>query len=465
MTGNTVAQILGKSLIFPLRLALLSLLARLLNQKGFGEYSLVITVVTFLTLLVDLGVSDMVVREASKRWGSFEERLSDLLILKTVLSVLAVGAGAFGMALLRYSPEIRVASFLASLTLFFTAVSSIGLMAYRVRLELKFSVLADLAAEITYLLIVAILYTRGGSLYGVLAGFVFSRLVHALCMTGIMIRRYRPRRAGVDLGRMLRLIRVSFPVWVSQVMGVIYGYVDILMLSRIQGEEAVGVYSAAATLIQQSVFVPLALVHSVFPLLCRSFIEDREAMKALFQKTLDLLLFLALPTAAGVTLFSDEIVFFLYGAEFAASAQALRILIWAGAGMYLCTLAPLSLIALQQQNKILIFGVAGVGLNVGLNLLWIPAYSYVGASLATLVTELGTTIPALALICVYLRTIPSFRAGLKIALATGLTVCLLTRVTELPVLLRAGMGVGGFLLLSVLFRTFSREDLRRALGR
>jgi O-antigen/teichoic acid export membrane protein len=88
-----------------------------------------------------------------------------------------------------------------------------------------------------------------------------------------------------------------------------------------------------------------------------------------------------------VTLWAKPIVPLLYGASFGPSVAALQILIWAAAVMYVTMVLGTAFIAanLQRLNMKLTF--IGVAVNVVLNVLLIPKYSYIGASFATIVTE------------------------------------------------------------------------------
>jgi O-antigen/teichoic acid export membrane protein len=99
------------------------------------------------------------------------------------------------------------------------------------------------------------------------------------------------------------------------------------------------------------------------------------------------LLYLALPMAFFVTLWAKPIISLLFGAVFDPSVAALQILIWAAAIMYITMVLGTAFIAtnLQKLNMKLTF--ISVAINIGLNLLLIPKYSYYGASFATVATE------------------------------------------------------------------------------
>lgn len=465
ITRNTLAQIAGRVIMIPLRLTINATLARHLHREGYGEYSLIVVLLLFLNLLVDLGINDIAVREVSRRWKRFQELLPNLFLLKALLTLLAFGAGALSVHLLGYSAEVRSAARLASWVLFFNAMGSIGVIAYRARLDMKFAVFCDLLAESVYLCLILLCIHEGAAVGTVIRLMVLSRMIHAVFMLGILAWKYRPRPGRLAPRIILALLRQSFLLWLSQLMAVTYSYIDVIMLSKLSGEEAVGLYNASYSLIMYAVFFPVALMNSVFPVMCKTYGEDPTAFRQTLQSAMNVLWAAAVPMAVFGSLFAETIVVFLYGQEFAASARALRILIWASAFMFLSVIMPFTFIASHQQNKIIYFGVTGVCLNVGMNLLLIPRYGFVGASLATAATEVIVLSITLFVIFRFLRFVPSPAVFLKCLLAgaAGAAAIHLTRAWGVP----ASAGAGAVVLLAgyVLLRVFSRRELLKALGR
>lgn len=61
------------------------------------------------------------------------------------------------------------------------------------------------------------------------------------------------------------LLKVGLPLAVSGLSIVIYTRIDQIMIGNYLGEHSVGLYSAAITLSQGWVFVPIALITSMMP--------------------------------------------------------------------------------------------------------------------------------------------------------------------------------------------------------
>lgn len=104
----------------------------------------------------------------------------------------------------------------------------------------------------------------------------------------------------------------------------------------------------------------------------------------------------ALPVAAGGCLVAGGLMHAVFGAEYAASALPLRILIWSVVAAWTRTVSTYSLIALHQQRFVLRTTAWSAGVNLGLNALLIPRWGMAGAATATLATEILRTLIGLA---------------------------------------------------------------------
>ncbi|HEX21715.1 MAG TPA: hypothetical protein ENH19_03580, partial [Actinobacteria bacterium] len=84
--------------------------------------------------------------------------------------------------------------------------------------------------------------------------------------------------------------------------------------------------------------------------------------------------------------------------EYIDGAIALQLLSIALGLMFLSILVAFSLAASNQQKKALILSLIGVLVNVGLNIIFVPAYGYLATSVVTIVTELLVLVPGIWII-------------------------------------------------------------------
>ena len=87
----------------------------------------------------------------------------------------------------------------------------------------------------------------------------------------------------------------------------------------------------------------------------------------------------------------------LYGADYAAAAPALMIMVWSSLFSHLTKIRDLWLLGENQSRLVTGFSFIGVVMNVALNALLIPRYGICGAAVATVVTQAVLAVAAPAL--------------------------------------------------------------------
>jgi O-antigen/teichoic acid export membrane protein len=99
------------------------------------------------------------------------------------------------------------------------------------------------------------------------------------------------------------------------------------------------------------------------------------------------MLILSLPLGMGTTLIADKIILFVFGVGFENSIVALKIIIWTIVLTFIGAAFARLLESVNQQRIITKISMVCMVVNVLLNLLLIPKFSYIGSSFVTVVTE------------------------------------------------------------------------------
>lgn len=183
-----------------------------------------------------------------------------------------------------------------------------------------------------------------------------------------------------------QLLRDGSPLILSSLMIMLYMRIDQVMLAEILGDKEVGFYSAAVRLAEVWYFIPTAIVSSTFP----SIVEARQISETLFFERLQALYRLMASTAYGIaiptTFLSGWIVQFLFGNAYTKAGPMLAILIWASLFVNLGVARSSFLTAMNWTRLHLLTVFLGSLLNIGLNILLIPATGGVGAAISTCIS-------------------------------------------------------------------------------
>jgi len=155
----------------------------------------------------------------------------------------------------------------------------------------------------------------------------------------------------------------------------------------------VGIFTAASRLVgvvQTIMLLPLS--QTLFPHVGKAFAANREEGLEEVRKLFPLVCAIAFCATAGVFVTAPLVIQILFGAEFTASVNVLRIMAFTPLIVSVSNLLGTQvLLNMKQDNKFLRMTIVGSAACIGLNLLLTPALSYYGTALAWVLTELLIT--------------------------------------------------------------------------
>ena len=360
-------------------------LARYLGPDQFGIYNYSLAFVFLLSPIAALGLDSIVVRNIVRDPQYTHEILGAAFILKLMGGILAL-LMTFGLiSMVRPDDQlIRWMVGIIALGMIFQAFDVIDFW-FQSQVCSKFTVYAKgmafmfaSAAKVGFILSGASLITLAWiglfeSVVGVL-GLVF---VYRKNMN--FISEWRG-----NLGQGKKLLKDSWPLIFSGLAVMIYMRIDQIMLGEMIGDGSVGIYSAAVRLSEAWYFIPMAIVSSVFPSIIDAKKTDEKLYQQRLQKLYYLMTWIAVSIAIPVTLLSESIIRLLYGGRYAGAEMVLVIHIWAGVFVFLGIASSRFLVTENYTRIALYRTLTGAGVNVGLNLYFIPLYGINGAAAATL---------------------------------------------------------------------------------
>jgi len=384
---NTAIQIIGKFFAIAISVGLVMVLTRYMGTQGYGDYAIVLTYLGFAGIVVDMGFYSITVREISKPRANIPRIVGNVLSLRTFLSVLLFG-GAIGLVfLLPYSMNIKLGVTIASLAYLFISLRQIGVSVFQAKLRMGNNVIVDLTTRIVNLLLVFILIGMGYGILAVLGALIIANGL-GFVLTMVLARRFTKISFTIDKKVWKSLFWQAVPMAIALVLIKIYFQVDIIFLSFMKGSHDVGIYSAAYKVLEVLITVPAMFVASILPSLSFHVAKKHfKRIKYLFQRSFDFLALMAFPITVGGILLARPIMKFVAGDQFEGSEKVLIWILVALSFIFLNTLMGNVMLAYHKQHRLIWQGVLGVVVNIGLNLILIPRYSYLGAAVATLITE------------------------------------------------------------------------------
>jgi PST family polysaccharide transporter len=386
--GNTSWLFADKMLRMGISLFVGVWVARFLGPEQFGLYNYAIAFVALFNTFARLGLDQIVIRNIVRDPSRKDEMLGTAFGLKLAGGLLAVGFAVIAMLLSR--PE-------SSLTQLLVAIVAMGMVFqsfdvidfwFQSQVESKHVVIAKNTAFVLNNLGKLILIQLQASVVWFTVMYAAEFIMGAIGLVLV----YRNRGNLLQAWRFCRktaisLLKDSWTLIISGFVIMIYMKIDQIMLGQMIGNEAVGIYSVAVKLSELWYFVPMAIVHSVFP----SVVEARQTNENLYyqriQKLLNALVFMSYIVAVFVSIVGPYAISTLFGQEFAEAGPILVVHVWAGVFVSIGLVRSMWTTTENLMHFALVSTSTGAVINIILNSLLIRDYAGMGAAIATVISQ------------------------------------------------------------------------------
>jgi len=457
---STLAEIVNKVISIYLYIRL----ANYLMDSGFGQFSTIVTLCVFFQIIASFGLDKLIIREISKNVKTTYEYLKNSLKIKLVL-----GLGAYfllvGCILLMHKPEIVVlGTVLYGLCIFFINVSDSYMAVFNAheRLEINSFILVIVKLFIFSLVLTFIHFNAG--LIQVLSAFLIGEIIR----TGLFVFIFHVKLAKKVKSRTcatinkFKILKKATPFVIVNIAWVIYMKIDIIMLSTIKGDQAVGWYSAAAILLIGLMFISRCYTLSVFPALSRYARDSKELLSFSWNKSVKFLFLISFPLAVGIYLLSDRIIALLYDVTaYSNSINALKILIITLPMFFTNSINMFLFYALEKQKQATNIVLTCTACNIILNVILIPKYSFVGAAYATLFAQALNVSLFFGYAYFYLSMRPKMsKLILKASIACLFMGLLLIKIHGYNLFMISMLSAIVYLFVLIVLKTFDKDEIK-----
>ncbi|NOT14944.1 MAG: flippase [Methylotenera sp.] len=185
-----------------------------------------------------------------------------------------------------------------------------------------------------------------------------------------------------------KLLRSAKPLIVSGVMVSLYSSMDRIIIKEFLGTHQVGLYAAATGLTIPMYFVPYLLANSFFPAILSAKQQSQDLYNRRLSTLYKLVILMGLFVGFFVSTFAIQIIDILYGEQYEASAETLKIYIWNFLLICFSAIFGKWLLSENLQRLIPRFTTLAIIINIIGCLLLIPRWSIEGAAIAAVAAQL-----------------------------------------------------------------------------
>lgn len=387
-------------------------IARYLGPTDFGQLSYALAFVILFSSLANLGLDGIAIRNIVRDPSAKDDILGTVFTLKLIGGITTSVIIFIAIRLLH--PADNITHWLVGIAaagLIFQAFDTIDYW-FQSQVQSKYTVVSRSTAFLIISLIKIIMIIFQAPLIAFAwAGlaeiaFGYAGLIIAYRSIGNQISTWKFRKSIA-----YKLLNDSWPLVFSSMLYTIYMRIDQVMLRQMSGNEELGIYSAAVRLSEVWNFIPIAIVSSVYPSIVEAKALNDELFYSRLQRLYNFLSLVGYVIAVPTTFLAGWLVTALFGSAYERAGTMLVILIWSGLFLNVGYARGSFLITMNWTKTNLMTFFIGCSINIALNILLIPQYGGVGASLATCIAIWFT----MHGVCFFYK--PLFNTGLMITKA------------------------------------------------
>jgi O-antigen/teichoic acid export membrane protein len=450
------------------RLVALVTVLRMLHFVGPAPYGTFATLVNYLAIVsvaLDLGFNVLFVREGARHPSEIQRYLRNVMSFRLLMSVVALGLLAAALGLAGLGGLLAPGFALMVLTSYANLLRN-GLYAVQ---QLGYEAIAVVLESLVLLGLVLIgIATKQGITYFVWAyaaqnafSCVYFAIVLAVKRIAVIGWRFEPE--------LLRSWAWSgLPFALTFVLTILYFRIDQPIVYALRSHAEAGWYAAAYKPFEALLFIPMTFLSVVFPVLSVYHRERPTELLEAVNRFFKALLIAGWPTTVGIFVLARSLNKTL--GLFPESEPALQILSLTLVISFVNNTFIGALSASDRQASFAWASGWSVVANVALNLALIPTFGYLGASWATVMTEIVLGAVGWILTARYIGRVPVVQLSWRIVLAglvMGVAVLPLRDMSGIAIALPIVVGVAVYAGAVLLLRVVSGEEIawaRRAMS-
>jgi len=361
--------------------------ARYLGVAGYGTLSFALAFTGIFSVFMDLGLNTYTIREVARKKSLAEDYIANISLIKILLGLITFIIIIIIAYILGYNHQtVQIVAFIALYTIF-SAFSQLFYAVFQANEKMEYPSLGNIISSILLLIGVFVAMYYGFNIYQFSQIYTFTGAIVLIYAILMYSWRFNFPKIQFEWNMWKCLIKEAWPFAITGISINLYLYIDTIILSLIQGQEAVGFYNAAYRLIMVFLFIPVIFNNALFPLMSQFFISSKEALNLTFDKLFKIMILIGFPISTGTVLIANKVIMLIYGTQYEGAVIALQILIWST--FLIFARSPFERL-LESSNKQLLVTkifILGVLFNTISNIMFIPLFSYVGAALITVLTD------------------------------------------------------------------------------
>ncbi len=367
------------------------LIAIYLGVTDYGIVSFAISFTGLIGIVMDLGMTTYITREIAKNKDLLFRYMNNIFIFKLILSTILFFISGLILYILGYSHLTIIVTLIFTIEIIIMSITTFLNGIFQAFEQLKYQAIGSILNSGFLLLGILITIFFNLGVISIAISYTIAYLIFFIYVFLKYIKKFNFPRFELDLKFIKKVLIDSLPFGLTNFFYTIYFSIDIVMLFYLSGDYATGLYKSAYNII--NVFTTFFVVYQsvVFPVMSKFFKESQDLIKVSYELSVKYLLLIIIPLSVGVFYYARPLVDLIYRNQYSLASTPVQILIWTVLFLFINGTASVLLNAIDKEKTVTKIYIIAAAFNVCLNMVLIPAYSYDGAAIATVLSEILIT--------------------------------------------------------------------------
>ena len=401
MPGSILSQFMrgifstGFGRVMNLGLGMLSLMlvVRHISAEAYGAFVLIRVIYTFIAEASNFGLTLVLPKYlASSEDVQHKFRLINTIIYFRIVTILVFGllillvrielAALFGFSPLLQAVFIYVPILFALDSLARTLSSILqGLFHFKI-----LGVVTAVSATANFIATIVFVFALDLGIIGLIYAILLSNSI--MIILAYAAAQINDKR-GIKLPILKEMLMFGFPLQMQYMLGFVFTRLDTLVIGSFLGTAGIAFYEVARKLPDSFMDLFDSFRFVYFPFIAKFHAGgEREKMAKLLNNSIRVFSFLISFGTLVAVLFGREIISMMFSAQYLPSYYAFVVLMFGLNLSVLDNILGYSLVAIGEPNKPLIVNLVRAVISLFLNLVIIPTFGFIGASVVAVVSNL-----------------------------------------------------------------------------
>ena len=441
---------------------------RIFSSKDLGTYGYFNSIVTYFILLATLGVANYGTKEISGHRKDIRKNFWGIYTLQLMATILSLTL--YTLLCLFFSGMQNMMAYILGLSLISKGMDISWL--FQGLEDFRLITARNTTVKLLGVISIFLFVKTPGDLYLYVFLLTFFELLGQLSM-------WLPARPYIgepqfDLSYAKKHLKPVIVLFLPQVAISLYVTLDRTMLGALSSTNDVGIYDQASKIINILLTLVTSLGSVMLPRVSSLLSSgDHKAVNKMHELSFLIYNLVIFPIIAGLLIVNKDFVSFFLGKDFQEAYLAIAIMVFRMFFIGWTNIMGIQiLIPHNKHREFMLSTTIPAVVSVGLNLLLIPPFGFVGASIVSVLTEALVWFIQLYFCLPYLKEVPILESLAKIVCASTMMYGLLLSAKPflhfppaLNVLVYAVLGGLIYLLAILVLKVVDVKELKQIIGK